>query len=73
VSIEKSRLREQFESERRRAAFVAFLPAAMTGIIVADTWISHWLGILGGVVAGLAAYGLVYAYESLMWQRHNGR
>ena len=73
MAVEKSPLRERFESERRRAAFLAFLPGAMTGIIVADTWISPWTGVLGGVLAGMATYGIVFLYETCMWRRHHGR
>jgi hypothetical protein len=69
----KSPLRQKFEAERRRASFFASLPAGMAGIIATDTWISLALGIAGGVVVGLAAYGLVYLYETLMWRKHHGR
>ena len=69
----KSPLRERFEAERRRSAFLSFLLGAGTGIIVTDTWLSHWFGAVGGIVGGGAAYGLVYAYESLMWSRNHGR
>ena len=69
----KPSLREQFESERRRAAFFAFLPATGAGIIAGDTWISPWMGIPGGLIAGACAYLLVYGYESLMWRRDQGR
>ncbi len=65
-------LREHFEIERRRSAFFAFLAGAGTGIIVTDTWISHWLGVVGGLAMGGIAYGLVYGYETLMWRRHHG-
>ena len=63
--------RTEFESQRRRAAFFASLPAGMTAIIATDTWISSAFGIVGGVVGGLAAYALVFGYESLMWRKHH--
>ena len=69
----KSPLREQFESERRRAAFIAFLAGAGSGIIVADTWIAPWLGVPGGIAAGILAYATVYGYETFMWRREHGR
>jgi hypothetical protein len=65
-------LRERFETERRRAAFFAFLPATGAGIIASDTWISPWMGIPGGLIAGCVAYLFVYGYESLMWRRDHG-
>ena len=68
----KHPVRERFEAERRRAAFLSFLLAAGTGIIVTDTWLSHWFGAVGGMVLGAAAYGLVYGYETLMWRKHHG-
>lgn len=52
---------------------MSFLLGAGTGIIVTDTWLSHWFGAVGGIVGGGAAYGLVYAYETLMWSRNHGR
>lgn len=66
-------LRVQFEAERRRAAFLAFLAGAGSGIIITDTWISHLLGVVGGIGAGTAAYGAVFGYETLMWRRKHGR
>jgi hypothetical protein len=66
-------LRERFESERRRASFFAFLAGAGSGIIITDMWISHWLGVVGGVAFGALAYGAVFTYESIMWRRHSGR
>lgn len=63
----------QFEAERRRSAFLAFLAGAGSGIIVTDTWISHWLGVAGGLAAGAIAYGAVFAYETVMWRRNHGR
>lgn len=68
-----SSLRQRFETERRRAAFLAFLPATGAGIIASDTWIAPWMGIPGGVFAGAAAYAAIYTYETLMWRRHHGR
>jgi hypothetical protein len=65
-------LRERFEVERRRSAFFAFLAGAGTGIIVTDTWISHWAGVAGGFFAGGLAYGAVFGYETLMWRRRHG-
>ncbi len=66
-------LRERFETERRRAAFLAFLPAAGIGIIASDTWVSPWLGVPGGLLVGGLAYAITWSYESLMWRRHHGR
>ena len=68
----KHPIRERFEMERRRAAFISFLLGAGTGIIVTDTWLSHWFGAIGGVIVGGIAYGLVYGYETLMWRRNHG-
>lgn len=77
----KSGLRARFEAERRRAAFIAFLPGMGTGIIAVDswadralegTWAAHSLGIPGGIAGGLLAAGLVYGYETLMWRKHHG-
>ena len=65
-------LRERFEAGRRREAFISFLAGAGTGIIVVDTWVSPFLGVLGGLAFGALAYGLVYGYETLMWRRHHG-
>ncbi|MGI8926377.1 MAG: hypothetical protein ACR2HN_06990 [Tepidiformaceae bacterium] len=65
--------RERFETERRRAAFLAFLPATMAGIIAFDTWLSPWSGIPGGLASGAAAYALVYCYETHMWRRNHAR
>ena len=48
------------------------LAGAGIGIIAADTWVSHWLGVPGGLVVGGFAYGVVWAYETLMWRRENG-
>ena len=66
-------LRERFETERRRAAFLSFLPAAGIGIIACDTLLAPWAGVPGGLAVGGAAYALVWVYESLMWRRHHGR
>ena len=71
MAATRSPLRERFEVERRRAAFMGFLPAAGVGIIVSDTWISPWLGVPGGLAIGALAYGVVYAYETFMWRKHN--
>ena len=68
----KHPIRERFEMERRRAAFISFLLGAGTGIIVTDTWLSHWFGAIGGVIVGGLAYGIVYGYETLMWRREHG-
>lgn len=65
-------LREQFEVERRRAAFFAFLPTTGIGIIVADTWVSPWLGVPGGLLLGGVGYAVTYAYETIMWRREHG-
>ncbi|MBI2767225.1 MAG: hypothetical protein HYX53_15115 [Chloroflexi bacterium] len=72
MAAAKTSLREQFEAGRRREAFFAFLAGAGIGIIAADTWVSHWLGVPGGLAIGAFAYGVVYAYETLMWRRHHG-
>jgi hypothetical protein len=73
MALPKSPLRQEFEVARRREAFFTFLAAAMTGIIVSDTWVSHWLGVPGGLLIGGIGYGMVYGYETLMWRRHHGR
>lgn len=62
----------RFEEERRRAAFLAFLPAMGIGIIATDTWLAPWLGIPGGLLAGALGYAAVYGYETWMWRRHHG-
>jgi hypothetical protein len=64
--------RQQFEVERRRAAFFAFLPATGIGIIAFDTWVSPWFGVPGGLLIGGLGYVAVYAYESIMWRREHG-
>lgn len=69
----KHPLREQFEVGRRREAFFSFLAGTGIGIIAFDTWVSPWAGVPGGLMAGGLAYGVVYAYETLMWRRHHGR
>lgn len=69
----KTPLRQQFESERRRSAFLTFLPATGAGIIAADTWVGPIFGVPGGLLVGGAAYALVFGYETLMWRRHHGR
>jgi len=71
MAATRSPLRERFEAERRRSAFLAFLPATGVGIIATDTWLSPWAGVPGGLLAGALAYALVYAYETLMWRRHH--
>ncbi len=68
---EKPPLRQHFETERRRAAIRGFLYGTAIGIIVANTWISPLFGIPGGIVFGVAAYGAIYGYETLMWRRDN--
>lgn len=72
MATAKSPLRQQFESERRRAAFFAFLPATGVGIIAADTWVSPWLGVPGGLLLGALGYATVYAYETIMWRHNHG-
>ncbi len=69
----KSPLRQRFERERRRAAFLTFLPGMAIGIIVADTWISPLAGIPGGLGTGALAYAIVWAYETFMWRKHRGK
>ncbi len=66
-------LRQRFEVERRRAAFLSFLPAVGIGSIASDTWVAPWAGIPGGLLLGAAAYVLVWTYETLMWRRNHGR
>jgi hypothetical protein len=73
MSVTKSPLRRQFEAERRRSAFLSAVAAGGSGIIVADTWVSPYLGVPGGLAAGGFAYALVYLYETWMWRRHHGR
>ena len=72
VAAAKSPLRERFEAERRRSAFFSFLLGAGSGIIVADTWLSPYFGVAGGVTVGAVAYSVVYLYETWMWRRHHG-
>lgn len=72
TTVRKHPLRERFETERRQAAFLSFLAGTGIGIIAADTWVSHWLGVPGGLAIGGFAYGVVWAYETLMWRRKNG-
>ncbi len=67
----KHPLRQQFEVERRRAAFLSFLAGSGIGIIATDTWVSHWFGVAGGLAVGTLAYGAVYLYETWMWGRTN--
>lgn len=66
-------LRERFEIERRRAAFLSFLPAAGIGIIASDTWVAPWAGVPGGLLLGSGAYVLVWVYETVMWRKNHGR
>ena len=73
MAAQRHPAREEFEVARRRSAFFSFLAGACIGIIVIDTWVSHWLGFAGGVGFGALAYGTVYAYETLMWRKHHGR
>ena len=65
----KSPLREEFEHERKRSAFLSALAAGMTGIIAVDTWVVPWGGVFGGVAVGGAAWLFVYGYESFAWRR----
>ncbi|MEX0782837.1 MAG: hypothetical protein WD557_09320 [Dehalococcoidia bacterium] len=67
----KHPVRERFEAERRRSAFLAFLPATGAGIIASDTWITPWMGVPGGLAAGATAYLAVWGYESFMWRREH--
>jgi hypothetical protein len=68
----KHPLRDQFEAGRRRAAFLGFLPGMGVGVIASDTWVSPWLGVPGGLLAGALAYTVIYSYETLMWRREHG-
>ncbi len=72
TTARKHPLRERFEVERRQASFFSFLAGSGIGIIAADTWVSHWLGVPGGLAIGGVAYSLVYSYETLMWRRNHG-
>ncbi len=72
VARPTSPLRQQFETERKRSAFFSFLAGTGIGIIAADTWVSPWLGVPGGLLIGGVAYVLVFGYETLMWRKHNG-
>jgi hypothetical protein len=72
VSPRRHPLREEFEVARRREAFFGFLAGTGIGIIAADTWVSHWLGVPGGLLVGGVAYGSIYAYETMMWRKHHG-
>jgi hypothetical protein len=71
--VQANPMRDRFESERRRAAFLTFLPAAGIGIIASDTWVAPWAGVPGGLLIGAVAYGLVWSYETIMWRRHHGQ
>lgn len=66
-------LREEFEVQRRRAAFFSFLPTTAIGIIAFDTWVSPWFGVPGGLLLGGIGYVATYAYETIMWRREHGR
>ena len=68
---EKTPLRQQFETERRRAAIRGFLYGTGIGIIVSDTWISPLLGIPGGIVFGALGSGTIFGYETFMWRREH--
>lgn len=70
--MQRHPLRQRFETERRRAAFLSFLPAAGIGIIASDTWLSPWAGVPGGLLIGGLAYAITWAYESFMWRHHHG-
>ena len=72
MAAAKSPLRQQFEHERRRAAFLTGMAGMGIGVIVADTWVSPLAGIPGGLGAGALAYAIVWAYETFMWRKHNG-
>ena len=72
MAVRKHPLREQFETERRRAAFLGFLPGMGIGVIASDTWVSPWLGVPGGLLIGGLAYALIFGYETLMWRREHG-
>lgn len=72
MTSRRNPLREQFEVARRREAFLSFLAGAGIGIIAVDTWVSHLLGMFGGLAIGGLCYGIVYGYETLMWRRHHG-
>lgn len=69
----KHPMRERFENERRRAAFLTFLPAAGVGIIASDTWVGPWAGVPGGLAIGAFGYAVVWCWESFMWRKHHGR
>jgi hypothetical protein len=71
--MRQNALRERFESERRRSAFLSFLPAAGIGIIASDTFVAPWAGVPGGLLMGAFAYCLVWVYETLMWRKHHER
>ena len=71
--MRKHPLRQRFEEERRRAAFMAFLPATGVGIIASDTWFAHWAGVPGGLLMGATAYCMAWGWETLMWRKHHGQ
>jgi hypothetical protein len=68
----KDPLRARFETERRRTAFMAALPAILIGIIAGDTWIHPVAGLLTGPLLGAVAYGFTYAWDTWQWRRHHG-
>lgn len=70
--MQRRPIRERFEVERRRSAFLTFLPAAGIGIIASDTWVAPWAGVPGGLLIGAFAYAVVWGYETLMWRKHHG-
>ena len=72
TTVRKHPLRERFERERRQASFFSFLAGTGIGIIATDTWVSHWLGVPGGLAIGGLAYAIVWAYDTLMWRHENG-
>ncbi len=72
MATAKPALRERFEAERRRSAFLGFLPAMGAGVIAADTWLSPLAGVPGGLATGGFAWATIWAYESYMWRKQHG-
>lgn len=72
VDARKHPLRERFEAERKRAAFLSFLAGMGIGIIAFDTWIAPWSGFVGGLAVGGVTYAVTFGYETLMWRKHHG-